>query len=109
MRLSRAHAPQRRPQDFVGGPWRRQTERFRRMGEDADRVGLVVVLRLHAELTAAFLRQILERCALGPTLLTAYEIRSEEHTSELQSLMRISYAVFCLEKKKPKYYNFYYI
>src|SRR3546814_8359127 len=28
--------------------------------------------------------------------------RSEEHTSELQSLMRISYAVFCLTKKKPK-------
>src|SRR3546814_5532432 len=28
------------------------------------------------------------------------EIRSEEHTSELQSLMRISYAVFCLKKKK---------
>src|SRR3546814_7244145 len=31
----------------------------------------------------------------------AYE-RSEEHTSELQSLMRISYAVFCLKKKKQK-------
>src|SRR3546814_10434096 len=36
--------------------------------------------------------------------------RSEEHTSELQSLMRISYAVFCLKKKKTsskhtKYYN----
>src|SRR3546814_8100444 len=29
--------------------------------------------------------------------------RSEEHTSELQSLMRISYAVFCLKKKKNKY------
>src|SRR3546814_2624063 len=29
-------------------------------------------------------------------------IRSEEHTSELQSLMRISYAVFCLKKKKNK-------
>src|SRR3546814_3198048 len=29
-------------------------------------------------------------------------IRSEEHTSELQSLMRISYAVFCLKKKKEK-------
>src|SRR3546814_10019937 len=28
--------------------------------------------------------------------------RSEEHTSELQSLMRISYAVSCLKKKKPK-------
>src|SRR3546814_2939159 len=30
----------------------------------------------------------------------ATELRSEEHTSELQSLMRISYAVFCLKKKK---------
>src|SRR3546814_3603124 len=30
------------------------------------------------------------------------EIRSEEHTSELQSLMRISYAVFCLKKKKKQ-------
>src|SRR3546814_8850932 len=30
------------------------------------------------------------------------EERSEEHTSELQSLMRISYAVFCLKKKKQK-------
>src|SRR3546814_3897187 len=33
----------------------------------------------------------------------AYRLRSEEHTSELQSLMRISYAVFCLKKKnKPE-------
>src|SRR3546814_1291255 len=31
---------------------------------------------------------------------TAIGVRSEEHTSELQSLMRISYAVFCLKKKK---------
>src|SRR3546814_2494781 len=31
-----------------------------------------------------------------------YTLRSEEHTSELQSLMRISYAVFCLKKKKNK-------
>src|SRR3546814_9989558 len=30
------------------------------------------------------------------------DVRSEEHTSELQSLMRISYAVFCLNKKKNK-------
>src|SRR3546814_7418898 len=30
------------------------------------------------------------------------KMRSEEHTSELQSLMRISYAVFCLKKKKQK-------
>src|SRR3546814_2627133 len=32
--------------------------------------------------------------------------RSEEHTSELQSLMRISYAVFCLKKKKTKKQNY---
>src|SRR3546814_2117142 len=31
--------------------------------------------------------------------------RSEEHTSELQSLMRISYAVFCLKKKNKQYYH----
>src|SRR3546814_3196895 len=34
------------------------------------------------------------------TLSRAKSMRSEEHTSELQSLMRISYAVFCLKKKK---------
>src|SRR3546814_2652481 len=33
---------------------------------------------------------------------TIYEIRSEEHTSELQSLMRISYDVFCFKKKKKE-------
>src|SRR3546814_6310187 len=33
-------------------------------------------------------------------------IRSEEHTSELQSLMRISYAVFCLKKKKITHTNY---
>src|SRR3546814_6998000 len=32
--------------------------------------------------------------------VSAAQFRSEEHTSELQSLMRISYAVFCLKKKK---------
>src|SRR3546814_10560149 len=32
-------------------------------------------------------------------------VRSEEHTSELQSLMRISYAVFCLKKQKKRYYE----
>src|SRR3546814_2339604 len=47
--------------------------------------------------------------SLTPELLSSFHIRkriivisdrSEEHTSELQSLMRISYAVFCLKKKK---------
>src|SRR3546814_9061325 len=43
---------------------------------------------------------------LGPVQLIGFALalggRSEEHTSELQSLMRISYAVFCLKKKKNR-------
>src|SRR3546814_3896752 len=38
--------------------------------------------------------------AVVPALMQCDPHRSEEHTSELQSLMRISYAVFCLKKKK---------
>src|SRR3546814_2787835 len=37
---------------------------------------------------------------MGGAFLSLFVGRSEEHTSELQSLMRISYAVFCLKKKK---------
>src|SRR3546814_4630265 len=44
-----------------------------------------------------------QHCVAGPSALIGasnfFELRSEEHTSELQSLMRISYAVFCLKKK----------
>src|SRR3546814_3122786 len=39
-------------------------------------------------------------CRLGREARADAGMRSEEHTSELQSLMRISYAVFCLKKKK---------
>src|SRR3546814_1724783 len=55
-------------------------------GTDEEIVELTAILRLdrREELT----ERRLER------------VRSEEHTSELQSLMRISYAVFCLKKKK---------
>src|SRR3546814_6608856 len=38
----------------------------------------------------------------------ARSVRSEEHTSELQSLMRISYAVFCSKKKKHNLFNIIY-
>src|SRR3546814_6549208 len=40
---------------------------------------------------------------LSITRRISSKLRSEEHTSELQSLMRISYAVFCLKKKKTEY------
>src|SRR3546814_1141148 len=41
--------------------------------------------------------------ALNKAIAALNAARSEEHTSELQSLMRISYAVFCLKKKKTKH------
>src|SRR3546814_7061276 len=60
------------------------------------RNGCVVVMPLGAEPGKRPLRL--------PTLRSerSAAARSEEHTSELQSLMRISYAVFCLKKKKNK-------
>src|SRR3546814_4014438 len=51
--------------------------------------------------------KIAEACGLKGVQVTTMDqlteaLRSEEHTSELQSLMRISYAVFCLKKKNNK-------
>src|SRR3546814_4207665 len=50
-------------------------------------------------ITSAWVRSASSRATSG---LMVKNVRSEEHTSELQSLMRISYAVFCLKKKKNK-------
>src|SRR3546814_6019341 len=50
-----------------------------------------------AEEDQRFVRRVSCRCPCKQPAIP----RSEEHTSELQSLMRISYAVFCLKKKKP--------
>src|SRR3546814_7254499 len=52
----------------------------------------------HAALSLRFTPAAGRAADLGDWL--ARDVRSEEHTSELQSLMRISYAVFCLKKKK---------
>src|SRR3546814_9304221 len=56
-----------------------------RVEADDDMARIVAALQAEAEIDAA--EQM-------------FRVRSEEHTSELQSLMRISYAVFCLKKKK---------
>src|SRR3546814_7383315 len=45
-------------------------------------------------------RSLVEHPRMAPRPVADRDVRSEEHTSELQSLMRISYAVFCLKKKK---------
>src|SRR3546814_5903792 len=66
-------------------------------GYIGDRIGrtrtMLITMLMYALGTAA--------CAFAPNIW--WLVRSEEHTSELQSLMRNSYAVFCLKKKKkPK-------
>src|SRR3546814_1678535 len=52
--------------------------------------------------TSALTMMLSDFCSPCPML------RSEEHTSELQSLMRISYAVFCLKKKTVNHYYIHY-
>src|SRR3546814_5418607 len=69
-------------------------------GHDTQQQGLVIPVRICPKHNACFPcrgQSNLFGCAVGKG-----DARSEEHTSELQSLMRISYAVFCL-KKKIKY------
>src|SRR3546814_9191726 len=55
----------------------------------------------HLQLAVVGLEHVVQIFHL-PVLGFRRQFRSEEHTSELQSLMRISYAVFCLKKKKQK-------
>src|SRR3546814_9134969 len=63
--------------------------------------GLTVSRSAYAALPAEH-KQILEDVKPENYRVLKEAYRSEEHTSELQSLMRISYAVFCLKKKKTK-------
>src|SRR3546814_7713590 len=71
-------------------------------------LGLKVGLTFATSIPAAVISMALLRLVSGATILennivqtiaSAAGTRSEEHTSELQSLMRISYAVFCLKNK----------
>src|SRR3546814_3484369 len=55
---------------------------------------------VHAATAGEMAGQAAQVARRSDRLGDAGKIRSEEHTSELQSLMRISYAVFCLKKKK---------
>src|SRR3546814_1627423 len=65
--------------------------------EDADVIGewSLALVKFHMSLHAE-----------GTVLIIDESDRSEEHTSELQSLMRISYAVFCLKKKTKTRYTY---
>src|SRR3546814_7577185 len=73
---------------------------------DAKAVGLPMLDRMYKEHAPGSAPPAMEalagkiRAADAFVFVTGEYNRSEEHTSELQSLMRISYAVFCLKKKK---------
>src|SRR3546814_4706736 len=56
----------------------------------------------HPARALSFIGELLFRHEYAHRRVRQLPVRSEEHTSELQSLMRISYAVFCLKKKKNK-------
>src|SRR3546814_6586405 len=69
------------------------------------------LVKVRASADAESLRALFSRASLLAiitgiliAIIVVFIGRSEEHTSELQSLMRISYAVFCLKKKK-KHHN----
>src|SRR3546814_9502742 len=62
-----------------------------------------VNIPLYVDLLGRILRTAMHDMGFGfETRNFGRAVRSEEHTSELQSLMRISYAVFCLKKKQHK-------
>src|SRR3546814_6218006 len=80
-----------------------QGELSERSGVAASHISYMV--RGHGNPTLATLESLADAFGLSAVELlaadsTSRDKRSEEHTSELQSLMRISYAVFCLKKKK---------
>src|SRR3546814_7054541 len=62
-------------------------------------LGITVFLTLVVITLSLVLAIPVALCRMSPSRTVRF-VRSEEHTSELQSLMRISYAVFCLKKKK---------
>src|SRR3546814_19287464 len=88
------------------------TTLFRSSAEEGEAIGLVTRMVDDDELAAESYKIARRRAhaatgAIGGSrrlLLGSFanDLRSEEHTSELQSLMRISYAVFCLKKTTTK-------
>src|SRR3546814_4736856 len=91
--------------DLLGGLHRLQRHLFphvhcRRAGHEPARLGLPAISRGHQSLDLAVGVRAWPRLLRRPPQYPGGVARSEEHTSELQSLMRIPYAVFCLKKKK---------
>src|SRR3546814_4153536 len=100
------------PKEAAKAVWERgafEVERIDEIERETrhDVIAFLTNLAEHVGPEARFVHQgmtssdVLDTClAVQLTQATDILLRSEEHTSELQSLMRISYAVFCLKKKK---------
>src|SRR3546814_3755097 len=97
-----------RDEQVAVGAARRLAEQVLESPVDHGEAGAIVEVALvepeaavRLQVDQPFQDQVLEaRLAIGRE--AHHLVRSEEHTSELQSLMRISYAVFCLKKKNTK-------
>src|SRR3546814_10306803 len=74
------------------------------LGEGDDVGGVLRLAGLHVLVEGVALQ--LAPPGREVALLVLADVRSEEHTSELQSLMRISYAVFCLNKKTQRHTHY---
>src|SRR3546814_10987091 len=79
----------------ISGHLQRPVDAVHRAGDNP-----LAVYGITAGRSIEFHDWLLRRYGLRPAPRPACGGRSEEHTSELQSLMRISYAVFCLKKQK---------
>src|SRR3546814_7518157 len=77
----------------------------RQRGAGAGAVGVAAILEQARQGAAERADRARQRDRWEERRARRTDIRSEEHTSELQSLMRISYAVFCLKKKKQNKYK----
>src|SRR3546814_3653659 len=75
------------------------------VGRASDRIGARKPFLMLATIVTAGGLLVMALFPEWPSAVAGYGLRSEEHTSELQSLMRISYAVFCLKKKKNIHMN----
>src|SRR3546814_7789783 len=97
-----------RPFDRIGVPLAALVEKRRRRRAKPVRrqiprpIAHTAISRIHRILTERSLPRVKRRKDIILAANIRPKLRSEEHTSELQTLMRISYAVFCL-KKKHKY------
>src|SRR3546814_9539590 len=89
---------------MIADPFRQKRRRGERLGFDRIdllQIAIPVQMRINRDEPVKFGREQLGELARGER----FAVRSEEHTSELQSLMRLSYAVFCLKKKTNRQHH----